>query len=36
MKKILWNALEAFVLFGTLTAVYFLFWILSMLLEVPA
>ena len=33
MKKLLWNALEAFVLFGTLTAVYFFFWILSIAME---
>ena len=33
MKKLLWNALEAFVLLGTLTAIYLSLWIVSIAIE---
>tara|TARA_R100001510_G_C7565092_1_gene143698 strand:- start:250 stop:360 length:111 start_codon:yes stop_codon:yes gene_type:complete len=33
MKKLLWNILEAFVLFGTLAAIYLSFWIISIAME---
>tara|TARA_X000001388_G_C2196135_1_gene109420 strand:- start:322 stop:432 length:111 start_codon:yes stop_codon:yes gene_type:complete len=33
MKKLLWNILEAFVLLGTLTAIYLSLWIVSIAME---
>ena len=33
MKNLLWNILEAFVLLGTLTAIYLLLWIVSIAIE---